>query len=160
MLLVCMQPAAGIACAVIPPEKLAEVRTRHVEAFKAEVAAIREEADLIFVGYLGRLTFSEQTATSAAGQAYVLRTYQAVFRPHQQIKGDYREGQVLDYTVNMNRVVVGCGPEFRLLPKENGAGETYLVYARDGKIIRTNRIPTDTQALSAYEETAFIRELH
>jgi len=158
--LLCMQPAAGLACAIVAPDKLAEVRAQHVAAFKAGVAAISEEADLIFVGRLSKLTFSEENAAAAYGPTDRLRLYQAVFKPYEQIKGAYREGEVLGYTVKVNRVVVGCGPELHLLPKENGAGETYLVYAREGKVIRTNRIQTDTQTLSAEEETASIRELH
>jgi hypothetical protein len=34
----------------------------------------------------------------------------------------------------------------------------YLVYARDGKVLRTNHIPMDRQAMSGHEEAAFVRD--
>jgi len=155
----CLHPFSSFACAIVPPERQAEVHAQDVEACKARVAAIKEEADLIFVGYLARLTFSRQPAISASGQESAVQTYRAEFRASEQVKGEYQESRVLEYTIDKNRVVVGCGPEFRQLPKENGAGERYLMYARDGKIIRTNPIPTAPQILTACEETAFIRGL-
>lgn len=157
LLALALQPAAGFACAVVAPEKQAEGHAKQLAAYKAEVAAIKEEADLIFVGSLSTLTSAPETVASASGQTRVLQHHQAVFRPFEQIKGDYRDGQALDYTTDKNRVVVGCGPAFRTLPKENGAGEVYLVYAREGRILRTNHIPMDTQVLSGDEEAAFLR---
>ncbi|WP_323143154.1 hypothetical protein [Massilia phyllosphaerae] len=149
--------AAGFACAIVPPEKQAETHAKHLAAYKAEVAAVKEEADLIFMGSLSTLTSTPETVTLASGQSRVLQHHQAVFLPWEQIKGVYRDGQVLDYTTDKNRVMVGCGPAFRTLPKENGAGEVYLVYAREGRILRTNHIPMDAQVLSGYEEAAFLR---
>jgi len=158
LLALALQPAAGFACAIVAPEKRAEAHAKRVAAYKAEVAAVKEEADLIFMGSLTTLTFTRETVTAPSGQPRELQHHQAVFRPWEQIKGEYHDGQVLEYTTVRNRIVVGCGPAFRTLPKENGAGEVYLVYAREGRILRTNHIPTDTQILSGYEEAAFLRD--
>ena len=158
LLALALQPAAGFACAIVAPEKRAEMHEKRVAAYKAEVAAVKEEADLIFMGSLTTLTFTRESVTAPSGQPRELQHHQAVFRPWEQIKGEYHDGQVLEYTTVKNRIVVGCGPEFRTLPKENGAGEVYLVYAREGRILRTNRIPLDTQVLSGYEEAAFLRD--
>jgi hypothetical protein len=74
--------------------------------------------------------------------------------------GCYPTDRTLEFTVNPNEVWVsrGCRPQYWQRPKGTGAGEMYLVYARDGKILRTNHIPMDRQAMSGYEEAAFVRD--
>lgn len=152
----CLHPVSGFACAIVSKEQAAERHQQKVERFKTEAIAIKGEADLIFIGNLSRLTSSQQTVASPSGQGEVLQTHQAVFDVSQPIKGQYAKGQVLEYTTNKSRITIGCSPEFRQFPKENGAGELYLVYAREGKILRTNHIPSDLQVLSGWEEAALI----
>ncbi|MGB9107728.1 MAG: hypothetical protein WCC39_03480 [Telluria sp.] len=157
VLLSSLVPAAGMACAILPKEKDAERARQIVDAARATTLALREQADLIFVGRLSSLSVEQETVD---GQT--LQHHQALFKVDEEIKGHYPAGQALAYTVNKNRVwvSVGCSPQYWQFPKENGTGETYLVYAREGQILRTNHIPTDTQALSGHEEAALVRSLH
>jgi hypothetical protein len=145
----------GSACAILPKEQAEERHQKIVEEAKTATIALKEQADLIFVGSLTRLTVEQETVD---GQ--VLQHHQAFFDAYEEIKGQYPKGRALEYTTNKNRVwvSVGCRPEYWQLPKENGTREIYLVYAKDGKVLRTNHIPTDTQALSGREEAAFVRE--
>jgi hypothetical protein len=156
-LLYCMHPVSGLACAILTPEQAAEQHQRAIEEFKAKVMAMKEEADLIFEGRLSRLSSRTQEVTSPSGEWQLQQKFQAVFDIVDDIKGLYPKGQLLEFTTVRNRITVGCAPEFLQLPKENGAGARYLVYARDGKILRTNYIPTDTQVLDGRAEAAFIR---
>jgi hypothetical protein len=153
----CIHSAPASACAVLTPEQAAEQRQRAIEEFKAKATAMKEEADLVFAGYLSRLTFHTEETTSASGQHQVLQKHQAVFDTVDDIKGHYEKGQVLEFTTIKNQVRIGCTPEFMQVPQENGVGERYLVYVRDGKIIRTNRQPMDTQVLNGHQEAAFLR---
>lgn len=153
----CLHSAPAGACAILTPEQAAERHQRAVEEFKAKAAAMKEEADLVFAGYLSKLTFHKEETTSASGQYQVLQKHQAVFDFVTDIKGHYEKGQVLEFTTIKNRITVGCGPDFMQFPKENGVGERYLVYVKDGKILRTNHQPMDTQVLNGYEEANFLR---
>lgn len=87
-----------------------------------------------------------------------MRHHQAVFEGIKEIKGHYPDGQALQFTVDKSRIWVslGCRSEFWQFPKENGVGDSCLVYALDEKILRTKRIPPDAQDLSAREEIRFI----
>ncbi|MGH8854092.1 MAG: hypothetical protein ACREWI_07405 [Telluria sp.] len=88
-----------------------------------------------------------------------MHKHQAIFEFVAEIKGSYAKGQVLEFTVNRMRVTIGCGSIFRdNFPRANGADERYLVYARDGKILRTSHIPWNPQVLDADEEAAHLRE--
>ena len=51
----------------------------------------------------------------------------------------------------------GCTAEYWQLPQENGKDERYLVYAREGKVLRTHHIPMDEQVMSGRDEAAFVR---
>lgn len=115
--------------------------------------------DLVFTGRLKTLAFAPETMTLANGQQQVVQNHEAVFERIDDIKGHYVPGQVQAFTTIKNRVSIplGCRSLFWLFPQENGAGEHYLVYARDGKILRTNHIPTDVQALHGSAEAAYIR---
>jgi hypothetical protein len=154
ILLLGLHPILGSACAILPRDKDEERSRQIVEEAKTATAALKEQADLIFVGSLMKLTFEQETVD---GQ--VLQHHQAFFDAYEEIKGRYPKGQALAFTTNKNRVwvSVGCRPEYWQLPKENGTREIYLVYAKEGKVLRTNHIPTDTQAMSGREEAAFVR---
>ena len=159
MLLLCGLPSfSATACAILTKEGAAERHQQYREEFKKAASAIKEEADLVFVGRLSKLTFSKDTVKSPSGQEQILQTHQAIFSVDQAIKGQYMNGQVLEYTINKNRITIGCTKPFIQFPKETGTGETYLVYAKEGKILRTNHIPNDAQVLSGREEAAFIGE--
>lgn len=159
LLLFCGLPSSPAnACVSLPKERAAELHQQHIEKFKKAASALKEEADLVFVGRLSQLTFSKDIVKSPSGQDQVLQTHQAVFSVDQAIKGQYVNGQVLEYTINKNRISIGCTRPFIQFPKETGTGETYLVYAKEGKILRTNHIPTDAQEMSGREEAAFIGE--
>ena len=158
LLLCALHPAPGMACAIVTPEEGARRQQARIDSSKAEALALREEADLVFIGKLTQLTLERETIKQAPGQHLVLKTYQASFDFVDDIKGQYPKGQALTLTLD-NRVFISCGPRpFRSsLPKENGVDEVYLVYARAGQILRTNHIPDDVQPLSGREEAHHLR---
>jgi len=153
LLLAGLQPALGSACAIMNKEQAAERHRQIVDEAKAEIVKLKEQADLIFIGRLSKLSF-EHDAVDKDGWQH----HQAVFTVDRPIKGHYPEGQALQFATTRNRVWVSiaCRPQFWQLPNEKGEGESYLVYAKEGKILRTNHIPQQPQALGAYEEAAFI----
>ncbi len=160
-LLCALHPATASACAIVSKERAAQLQQERIERSKADALALKEEADLIFIGRLSQLSYERETVTESAGREVVLQKHWASFDlVHDTIKGNYTKGQVLEFTTNKNRVVISCdGTAFRSsLPRENGASETYLVYARDGKILRTNLIPADVQPLRGYEEAKVLRD--
>ena len=153
ILLAGLQPGLGSACSIMNKEQALERSRKIVGEAKAETIKLRERADLVFVGRLAKLSVEEETVDKNA-----LQHYQAAFEAPYEIKGHYPEGQALQFTLNKNRIWIstGCRSEFWQFPKESGIGDLYLVYALDGKILRTNRIPQDAQDLSAREEILFI----
>ena len=159
LLLLALQPAVSSACAHFTPEQAVRRQQQLIEHSKAEASALRDEADLVFIGKLSQLTLSREAIDQTAGHNVSIQTWGAVFEFADNIKGEHAKGQVLEFSVNKNLVYVGCGPRpFRSsLPKENGAGELYLVYARDGRILRTNHIPDDVQPLTGQEEARHLR---
>jgi hypothetical protein len=147
------------ACAILGPEERLRRHQENVARTKEAALALKEEADLVFIGTLSQLSFTKETARNEEGREVVLQKHKAVFDHVEPIKGSYDKGQVLEYTVNKNRIYIGCGYLFRdNVPRENGATERYLVYARDGKILRTNHIPWQPQVLSGLEEALVVRE--
>lgn len=155
------QAVPASACAILSKEGAAEQGRQFVEEFKTATLALKQQADLVFTGRLQTLTFAPETVTLPDGQQQLLQNHEAVFERVDNIKGHYVPGQVLTFATNKNRVSIplGCRLPFWLFPQENGAGELYLVYARDGKILRTNHILTDTQTMDARAEEAYIRGL-
>ncbi len=151
-----LQAMPALACPNMTREQGEALHRKFVEEVKTATTALQEKADLIFIGRLSRLGAEQDTAGQPG-----LQHYQALFDVDEEIKGHYPAGQALTYTVNKNlvRMPIGCRPQYWQLPKENGAGESYLVYARGGEILRTNHIPTDTQTLSGQEEAEFVRGL-
>ena len=159
LVLACMHPSLVTACAVLPKDQAAERSRQIVAEAKAATLKLKDDADLIFIGYLKTLDVEKETVDTPHGKQAVLH-YVALFDSLDEIKGHYSTDRTLEFTVNPNEVWVplGCRPQYWQLPKGNGAGEMYLVYARDGKVLRTNHIPMDRQAMSGYEEAAFVRE--
>ncbi len=157
VLLAGLLPALGSACAIMNKEQAAERHRQIVDETKAEITRLKEQADLIFIGRLSKLTFEKEAVDKDGWQHH-----QAVFKVDRPIKGQYPEGQALQFATTRNRVwvSVGCRPQFWQLPTEKGEGEAYLVYAKEGTILRTNHIPDRPQALGAYEEAAFISDEH
>lgn len=159
-LLATMPGAPAQACAIVRPEDRARLHQERIERSKADAFALKEEADLVFVGTLAQLSFQQETVKDEKGRELVLQKHQAVFDRVDPIKGSYDKSQVLEYTVNKSLVWVGCGSRFRdIVPRENGATERYLVYARNGKILRTNHIPQEPQVLGGYEEALHLQGL-
>ena len=158
-LLYASHPVSAWACAIVTPEEGARRQQAYIEQGKAEASALRNEADQVFVGTLSQLTPIRETIRQGSGGDVVLHTYQARFDAVENIKGQYSEDEALAFTVNRNRVYVGCGPlPFRSsLPQENGTGERYLVYARAGTIFRTNPVSDNTQALTGRDEAQHLR---
>jgi hypothetical protein len=158
LVLACMHPCVGTACAILPKDKDAERSRQIVDEVKAATLKLKEDADLIFIGYLKKLDVEDVTVDTPNGQR-VMRHSVALFDAVDEIKGHQPNERTLEFTVDKNVVwmPVGCRPQYWQLPKENGAGEMYLVYARDGKVLRTNHIPMDRQAMSGFEEAAFVR---
>jgi hypothetical protein len=154
-LLSCMLPAAAMACAILPPDLDRERGRKIVEEFKDLTSKLKQDADLIFIGRITRLDYQHETDEKSPGQLYLTE-----FAVGEEIKGHYPAGQALELTMHKNHVVigVGCRLPYWQLPKENGIGESYLVYAKDGKILRTNHIVMDEQSMSAYDEVAFLRD--
>lgn len=158
-MLACAHPSLATACAVLPKDQAAERSRQIVDEAKAATLKLKENADQIFIGYLKTLDVEKATIDTPNGKQAVLH-YVALFDAVDEIKGHYPNERTLEFTVNPNEVWVslGCRPQYWQLPKGNGAGEMYLVYARDGKVLRTNHIPMDPQAMSGYEEAAFVRD--
>jgi hypothetical protein len=148
-------PAAAMACAILPPDLDRERNRKIVEEFKDLTGKLKQDADLIFIGRITRLDYQHETDDKWPGQLYL-----AEFAVGEEIKGHYPAGQALEFTMHKNHVVIGLGCRFPYwqLPKENGVGESYLVYARDGNILRTNHIDMDEQSMPAYDEAAFVRD--
>lgn len=154
-----LAPATGAACAIVPQEEAAQRQQRAAAEAKKSALALMVEADLVFIGRMAQLTFYQETLDMPARAPQVLQVHQARFDQVDNIKGHYPDGQMVGYTVDKSRVTVGCGaPEFRQsLPKENGSGERYLIYVRDGTILRANPLAGDAQALTGAEEAAILR---
>jgi hypothetical protein len=154
-LLSCLLPAAAMACAILPPDLDRERGRKIVEEFKEATNKLKQDADLIFIGRITRLDFQHETDEKSPRQLYL-----AEFAVGDEIKGHYPAGQALELTKYKYRVFlpVGCRRDYWQLPKENGVGESYLVYAKDGKILRTNHVVMDEQSMSAYDEAAFVRD--
>lgn len=150
----------SVACAALSEEGYANRRQQATEGFKELVVKVAEKADLIFVGHLSDFTFNDATITSPDKLPQIMRTHQTVFEGADALKGQYVKGQVLEYTINTSivRISFGCFAEFWQFPEGNGAGERYLVYAQNGKILRTNRMQSRQQVLGGQEEAAYVRE--
>ena len=150
----------AMACAILPPEQVAQKRQEGLETMRTEARALMNEADQVFVGYLGKLTFNEETREPQARIPLIAHVHQAYFRNVRQIKGTYDPSQPLEFVTIQNRVTIGCGGEFRdTNPGEHGAGETYLVYAKTGKILRTNRLPyVNYSLMDGQQEADFLRK--
>lgn len=146
------------ACRIVSKEEAARGRHEALVKMKAEVLALRDEADLVFVGYLSKLTHQDMTVDAASGSPTVMRAHHASFIDPTEIKGKYPTGLALGFTTNQTRVVVGCrGRDIRdSLPGEKDVGHTYLVYAKDGKILRTSRIP-EVQLMDGRQEAELLR---
>lgn len=155
VLLAGLHPALGSACPNMTKEQGEALHRKIVDETKAEITKLKEQADLIFIGRLSKLSFEKEAVDKDGWQHH-----QAVFKVDRPIKGQYPEGQALQFATSRNRlwVPVGCRPQFWQLPTEKGEGESYLVYAKEGTIIRTNHIPDRPQAMGAYEEAAFISD--
>lgn len=156
-----LAPFAAGACAIATPEQQAEYRRKAVIKAKEDVLALRDRADLVFMGWLKRLDFHQETRDMGPGKhPQVLQVHEAVFDTVDVIKGTYTPGQTLTFTTNKSLVTISCGTDFMdSLPQENGVGEHYLVYAKDGVILRTNHAPRKPQVLQAHEEAQLMRAM-
>lgn len=145
------------ACRVLTKEEAARSQLEALARMKTEVLALRDEADLVFVGHLLKLTHHDVTVDAASGSPTILREHQATYTDTAEIKGKYPAGQALAFTTNRSRVVIDCRGDIRdSLPVEKDVGQTYLVYAKDGKILRTSRIP-DIQLMDGKQEAELLR---
>ncbi|QNA89960.1 hypothetical protein G4G28_18285 [Massilia sp. Dwa41.01b] len=154
-----LAPLSAAACAIATPEQRAEYQRKAIIKAKEDVLALRDRADLVFTGWLKRLDVHEETRDMGPGKKQDLLVHEAVFDSVTEIKGSYVPGQLLSFTTIKDRIVIGCGTDFMdSLPQQNGAGERYLVYAKDGVILRTNHMPDKAPVLRAYEELEVMRE--
>lgn len=145
------------ACRVYSPEEAARRQQETVAETKAQLLALREEADLVFVGRIAMLTSHEETLPSSSPIPHLVQVYGASFDLVEDIKGKYAAQQVLSFTRDKTRVVIGCGSDIRAsLPRANGSGDMYLVYARAGKILRANRMP-EWELMNGRQEAEFLR---
>ncbi|MCC2974220.1 hypothetical protein [Massilia sp. IC2-476] len=152
--------APALACAVLSPEQVAQKRKEGLETMKKDVRALMDEADQVFIGYLGKLTYRVETREPEARFPNIVHVNQAHFRNVQQIKGAYKDDQPLEFVTSQTRIVVGCG--YRDIrdsnPGDHGAGETFLVYAKDGKILRTSLLPhAPVGLMDGQQEADFLR---
>lgn len=150
---------ASQACVSLPPDQIEQKRKEQLAQMKTDLRALQDEADTVFIGYLGKLTHVEKVEDPEARFPNILLVHQAYFRNVQLIKGRYRQEQPLEFTTSKTRITISCRSELRdSQPGEHGAGETYLVYAKDGKILRTNRMPYQKSGLmDGQEEADFLR---
>ena len=124
---------------------------------KAQLLALRDEADLVFVGRIAMLTSQEETLPSSSPIPHLVQVYGASFDLVEDNKGKYAAQQVLSFTRDKTRVVIGCTRDIRdSLPRANGTGDMYLVYARAGKILRANRMP-EWELMNGRQEAEFLR---
>lgn len=146
------------ACRVLGPEEAARRQQEAVAETKAQLLALKDEADLVFVGRIAMLTSHEETLPSTSPIPHLVQVYGATFDLVEHIKGKYAAQQVLSFTRDKTRVVVGCGTrDVRdSLPRANGTGDMYLVYARAGKILRANRMP-EWELMNGRQEAEFLR---
>ena len=150
-------PLPAGACAIVSKEEAARRQLEALAKMKTDLLALKEEADLVFVGRLAKLTWHEETVDSGSGMPQVMRVHQALFDFADEIKGSYPAGQALEFTTNRSRVMIGCGSDLgQNMPKEKDAGDAHLVYAKAGKILRVNRIP-DFQLMNGRQEVDFLR---
>lgn len=148
------------ACAIAQKEVLESRHQAAVAEAKKEALVLREEADFVFTGRLSSLAFQDETVRSSSGAPQQIRVHRAVFDLVDNIKGTYSTGHALEFTVIRNRVVTStCGhTDFRAsFPKENGAGNVYLVYAGSGKLLRASIVLYDSQPLEGLEEVTFLK---
>ena len=155
---VALAPALAMASPPVSKEQAAEGQRKYLKEAREQMIALRDEADLVFVGRLASLDVRREAREAGAGKIpSVVDVYEAVFAPVDNIKGAYPRGQALTYEISQTRVMVGGRHRLtESLPKKNGAGDSYLVYAKEGKILRTNRYP-DWQPMDARAEAALLR---
>ncbi len=145
------------ACRVYSPEEAAIKQKEALVRMKAELLALRDESELVFTGRLAMLTSHEETLPSSSPIPHLVQVYQATFDLVDDIKGNYKAQQVLEFRIDKTRIRVGCSSDIRdTQPRANGTGDMYLVYAKAGKILRANRIP-ETQMMNGRQETEFLR---
>lgn len=151
-------PTAARACAILPPDQHDAFALQVVADFKTAATTVAGQADTIFVGRMATLADAPATQAGPSGRARAPQQHTATFDRSYAIKGHYTDGQPLSFTLDSNRVTVpmGCRPVFWQLPRQNGAGESYLVYVADGKILRTNLVPKEPQAMNGADGAAFL----
>lgn len=145
------------ACRVLSKEEAARSRQEALVRMKAEVLALRDEADLVFIGYLSTLTHHDITVDAESSSPTIMRAHHATFIDPAEIKGKYPAGMALGFRTNQTRVVVSCQRDIRdSLPGEKDVGQTFLVYAKDGRILRANRVP-ESQLMDGRQEAELLR---
>lgn len=136
-----------------------EIKARVVQQARTDALALKDEADMVFVGRLAQLTFHIEQRSNDRGEERVVQVHQARFDLIDNIKGSYQEGRELLYTIDKGRVSIGCTTSIKdqSVPFENGAGNRYLVYVKKGIVLRTNQLPPQPQPLSAIDELLVLR---
>lgn len=145
------------ACRQYSAEEVARGREEALRRMQAEVLALRDEADLVFVGYLQKLTHHDMTVDDGSASPTIMRAHQASFLHPTEIKGKYPTGLALGFRTNQTRVVVNCQRDMRdSLPGEKDVGQTFLVYAKEGRILRVSRMP-ERQLMDGRQEAELLR---
>ncbi|BDT57351.1 hypothetical protein MasN3_08450 [Massilia varians] len=96
------------ACRLYSPEEVGRGREAALRTMQAKVLALRDEADLVFVGYLQKLTYHDMTVDAGSASPTVMRAHQASFLNPTEIKGKYPTGLALGFRTNQTLVVVNC----------------------------------------------------
>ena len=149
----------SMACRVLTKKEAEAGREERIEAFKAGVRSLHKEAEFVFVGRMSKLTFHEEGDGTGVGSGEFRRVYQAAFDGIDSIKGTYVQAQPLTFTINAGRVVIDCDrpPFSEALPSMYGTAEWYLVYGRDGKILRANQLSGELHTLNGRNEADLVR---
>lgn len=150
----------SMACRVLTKEEVEAGREERIEAFKAGARSLHKEAEFVFVGRMSKLTFQEEGDGTGTGKSDLRSVYLAVFDSIDNIKGAYGQNKSLTFTIN-GRIVINCDrpPFSEALPSVYGTGEWYLVYGRDGKILRANQLSGKLQTLNGRDEADFVRSV-
>ncbi len=148
------------ACQVLTKEQAEEARKTALDEVKTAIRSLQSEADQVFIGQLAELTSHQEDGRASAAGASRLQQFQARFQSVQNIKGQYTAGHRLGYAVDRGTIVVGCTVPFRQVRlREGQVDESYLVYAREGRILRATPVPLPYEVIDGRQEAALVRSL-
>lgn len=162
IVLMCSLSSTTIACSGrFPVEDWRQFRVDQDQRERVFVKEVSERADLIFVG----------SVANGGGDPFKNPAQQAVFRVERLLKGKAEGIVTLGWSADRNedatpqgdsqtldKVEVSCWPpdDFDQLDFYQSEGYRYLVYAKDGKVLRASQFVVGPDYLSADEESEMI----